>query len=100
MLWAAFPILRRYRARRIDRKSTRLNSSHSQISYAVFCLKKKKMSHCHLHIFSEVHLIVSCSCFYKPVSVRYYLFTTVLTDCYAARATPPSTTLSADVEHV
>src|SRR5688572_31317260 len=31
------------RAHRIDRKSTRLNSSHSQISYAVFCLKKKKM---------------------------------------------------------
>src|SRR2546427_9382712 len=27
---------------RLDRKSTRLNSSHSQISYAVFCLKKKK----------------------------------------------------------
>src|SRR2546430_17447857 len=27
---------------KIDRKSTRLNSSHSQISYAVFCLKKKK----------------------------------------------------------
>src|SRR2546430_12677707 len=27
-----------------DRKSTRLNSSHSQISYAVFCLKKKKKS--------------------------------------------------------
>src|SRR2546427_6047910 len=29
-------------ARTQDRKSTRLNSSHSQISYAVFCLKKKK----------------------------------------------------------
>src|SRR5438270_2119938 len=29
-------------ARGTDRKSTRLNSSHSQISYAVFCLKKKK----------------------------------------------------------
>src|SRR6267143_5473538 len=28
----------------IDRKSTRLNSSHSSISYAVFCLKKKKQS--------------------------------------------------------
>src|SRR2546430_7438489 len=28
----------------LDRKSTRLNSSHSQISYAVFCLKKKKSS--------------------------------------------------------
>src|SRR2546430_2854303 len=27
---------------RLDRKSTRLNSSHSQISYAVFCLKKKR----------------------------------------------------------
>src|SRR2546427_4783292 len=30
------------RAEPADRKSTRLNSSHSQISYAVFCLKKKK----------------------------------------------------------
>src|SRR2546430_3609392 len=29
----------------LDRKSTRLNSSHSQISYAVFCLKKKKKKH-------------------------------------------------------
>src|SRR2546427_4202656 len=29
----------------VDRKSTRLNSSHSQISYAVFCLKKKKKEH-------------------------------------------------------
>src|SRR2546430_3552215 len=32
--------------RRQDRKSTRLNSSHSQISYAVFCLKKKKKTSC------------------------------------------------------
>src|SRR2546430_4202630 len=31
-----------YRLIWLDRKSTRLNSSHSQISYAVFCLKKKK----------------------------------------------------------
>src|SRR2546427_6626349 len=30
-----------YAAAMVDRKSTRLNSSHSQISYAVFCLKKK-----------------------------------------------------------
>src|SRR3712207_7181800 len=29
-------------ARQLDRKSTRLNSSHANISYAVFCLKKKK----------------------------------------------------------
>src|SRR5688572_31828500 len=32
-----------------DRKSTRLNSSHSQISYAVFCLKKKKKKTTHEH---------------------------------------------------
>src|SRR5438270_2007018 len=32
----------------LDRKSTRLNSSHSQISYAVFCLKKKKTHNCKL----------------------------------------------------
>src|SRR3712207_7903037 len=29
-----------------DRKSTRLNSSHANISYAVFCLKKKRNKHC------------------------------------------------------
>src|SRR2546427_4848908 len=34
---------RNRRAAGRDRKSTRLNSSHSQISYAVFCLKKKKL---------------------------------------------------------
>src|SRR5437588_5020098 len=33
------------RAVHTDRKSTRLNSSHTVISYAVFCLKKKKTSH-------------------------------------------------------
>src|SRR5438270_6063232 len=35
-----------------DRKSTRLNSSHSQISYAVFCLKKKKN-----RLIQAIHLI-------------------------------------------
>src|SRR2546430_3705914 len=34
----------------IDRKSTRLNSSHSQISYAVFCLKKKKNQYVFSHL--------------------------------------------------
>src|SRR2546429_3607655 len=33
------------RAKQVDRKSTRLNSSHGYISYAVFCLKKKKQTH-------------------------------------------------------
>src|SRR5256886_7666820 len=36
-----------------DRKSTRLNSSHSQISYAVFCLKKKKKTNCHVRTVSD-----------------------------------------------
>src|SRR2546427_9283065 len=35
-----------------DRKSTRLNSSHSQISYAVFCLKKKKKIASHLRVYT------------------------------------------------
>src|SRR5258707_5470829 len=40
--WQALAI--HFRAVR-DRKSTRLNSSHANISYAVFCLKKKKINH-------------------------------------------------------
>src|SRR2546430_13488412 len=36
-----------------DRKGTRLNSSHSQISYAVFCLKKKNNTH--YHVSSDSH---------------------------------------------
>src|SRR5438105_9915736 len=35
----------------IDRKSTRLNSSHEWISYAVFCLKKKKIYEIHVYIY-------------------------------------------------
>src|SRR2546430_8299827 len=43
LAWKARYIDRRRRSSADgDRKSTRLNSSHSQISYAVFCLKKKK----------------------------------------------------------
>src|SRR2546430_11221811 len=42
-------------AERQDRKSTRLNSSHSQISYAVFCLKKKLL----LILFIVLLLVVS-----------------------------------------
>src|SRR3712207_8398600 len=38
---------------RLDRKSTRLNSSHANISYAVFCLKKKK------HTFSVIPYYIS-----------------------------------------
>src|SRR5690554_7278242 len=44
-------VLKRQGARR-DRKSTRLNSSHVRISYAVFCLKKKKTKKKHYHSFT------------------------------------------------
>src|SRR3712207_7293678 len=39
-----------------DRKSTRLNSSHANISYAVFCLKKKKHTRDHLHYLGTASL--------------------------------------------
>src|SRR5438270_5468876 len=39
-----------------DRKSTRLNSSHSQISYAVFCLKKKKFINERMRLFSCISI--------------------------------------------
>src|SRR2546426_8085297 len=38
-----------------DRKSTRLNSSHLVISYAVFCLKKKKKTHIYNHVVRIQH---------------------------------------------
>src|SRR5690349_24241256 len=41
-----------------DRKSTRLNSSHVEISYAVFCLKKKKRHRDH----NSVCLFILCKC--------------------------------------
>src|SRR2546429_3493828 len=48
------------RAKQVDRKSTRLNSSHGYISYAVFCLKKKKETH------------ISSSATYEP-TIRHFL---------------------------
>src|SRR6266496_898376 len=52
----------RARSRTIrDRKSTRLNSSHVEISYAVFCLKKKKY----------VNVVVSL--YYRPIDHTYYV---------------------------
>src|SRR2546430_6980798 len=41
-----------------DRKSTRLNSSHSQISYAVFCLKKKKRNQHHRTLMTQIEWCV------------------------------------------
>src|SRR2546430_2953107 len=47
-----------------DRKSTRLNSSHSQISYAVFCLKKKKRDN------YKIEEDVSLDSYYQPHAVQ------------------------------
>src|SRR2546430_9261799 len=58
-----------------DRKSTRLNSSHSQISYAVFCLKKKKkhatismMRHTRAKLFTMSNLTVESV--FQPTDLR------------------------------
>src|SRR5256885_12460337 len=74
--------LRPHRARvfqRQDRKSTRLNSSHLVISYAVFCLKKKKKqtprplkSHAHTsrgQHYASPYLYTACAA-YRPASTR------------------------------
>src|SRR5947209_14915252 len=48
-----------------DRKSTRLNSSHANISYAVFCLKKKKhrkTTRRHSRAKDDVHSTAKCTC--------------------------------------
>src|SRR5258707_12025709 len=53
----------------LDRKSTRLNSSHANISYAVFCLKKKKKKKFY-SLFHHIH-------YYNPASsstVQTYIF--------------------------
>src|SRR2546430_7592678 len=49
-----------------DRKSTRLNSSHSQISYAVFCLKKKRPAFA-----SSAALMAACAAASLAIGTRY-----------------------------
>src|SRR2546427_5706932 len=51
-----------------DRKSTRLNSSHSQISYAVFCLKKKKIKKNQNNKFCNTHKKKQHKNLYKTAS--------------------------------
>src|SRR5256885_9884231 len=57
------------RTRRRDRKSTRLNSSHLVISYAVFCLKKKKKRHRIELAMASGDLSVEVSCSAVTVSL-------------------------------
>src|SRR2546429_7040719 len=53
---------------RTDRKSTRLNSSHGYISYAVFCLKKKKNNYKRIHSLSRLMSHLSA----LPTSLVFY----------------------------
>src|SRR5256886_5428848 len=54
-----------------DRKSTRLNSSHSQISYAVFCLKKKKINN-HQRVINPHRAPNSENLHHYPPVMHYY----------------------------
>src|SRR2546430_5095040 len=63
----------------LDRKSTRLNSSHSQISYAVFCLKKKKI----VRYFLSMEPDVKCKFQADFVAARF------LQPAYQTRASDP-----------
>src|SRR5690349_23733001 len=49
-----------------DRKSTRLNSSHVEISYAVFCLKKKNTSPCDLGRLVKTNVVTSTNTRFPP----------------------------------
>src|SRR2546430_5947859 len=73
-----------------DRKSTRLNSSHSQISYAVFCLKKKKTQNPLEH-----GLAASCPEYPPPDAVRTSLPRTIA----LLRADPPRRMTSPHLSH-
>src|SRR5438270_473784 len=77
--------------RKEDRKSTRLNSSHSQISYAVFCLKKKKnyrdinlSEHVQNMCLQTSHLSLFTSC--RIPALSYFLF-------FSDVLPPPTSTL-------
>src|SRR5205085_7173766 len=59
-----------------DRKSTRLNSSHSQISYAVFCLKKKKKT-----TYNNIYLTLVLTLFIKFMPAPLTSFSVVPRYC-------------------
>src|SRR2546421_426777 len=64
-----------------DRKSTRLNSSHDQISYAVFCLKKKKKQQEHISVFyNTIPRVVPLSFFFFNDTATTEIYTLSLHD--------------------
>src|SRR2546430_10330535 len=81
---------------RRDRKSTRLNSSHSQISYAVFCLKKKK-KHDHTANRTNPFLLFSR----PPSQAAYYdYYERRSTDLTPVRLNVPTSPCTCTIYHV
>src|SRR2546429_6307691 len=81
-----------------DRKSTRLNSSHGYISYAVFCLKKKKNNHPILQsVFYYVTILHSDVTRFSGTTPQYYtrraLHRDVPASSYYCLITPPRSQL-------
>src|SRR2546430_10029260 len=73
-----------------DRKSTRLNSSHSQISYAVFCLKKKKKkynttTYITTNSRNTRYIITPCSCILRRSRWNLVLGSTTASSCFFHR---------------
>src|SRR3712207_7932954 len=59
LLFTAYDrLVRAARAAERDRKSTRLNSSHANISYAVFCLKKKTINSSNVRFITRRHILL------------------------------------------
>src|SRR5256886_4020764 len=83
----------------LDRKSTRLNSSHSQISYAVFCLKKKKHEITRIE-YQLVLRLTNARDRFHPILDRCN-HTRLSTNCSSCRRCPPSTPASpvSDAHH-
>src|SRR3712207_7044940 len=67
-----------------DRKSTRLNSSHANISYAVFCLKKKQIN----YIFIPILFLCTIFIFFTSLWIHShtisYPFTTIFSPTYSS----------------
>src|SRR5256886_7896017 len=83
---------------RIDRKSTRLNSSHSQISYAVFCLKKKKKKNLSLIYTSDTNLLLQLHSLWHSfnhiLSISICLTSLLIHILYQSRLIPDTLTPS------
>src|SRR5579862_6279482 len=91
LMSARMPRFGRWSSSRRDRKSTRLNSSHSSISYAVFCLKKKKIDRgvwhrhglgCDPRDVSNVRYVSGAACQCVAAPLGFFFNDTATTEIY------------------